>query len=140
MSQARDMDVAEEAPHHAETPNVTLGSSSSLPDHATTLDVPVTTEEMCPDDMCPSEDLAAHAPAMPSEGSSINMSSAAMGNKGDAHKGGMNLVVDVIADCRSPATVPQRTGETCSVCSCHFTTTSGDSNMPSSAMRGCSAS
>ena len=119
MLQALDMDVAQEGAHHAETPTVTPGTSSSLSDHATTFDVPVTTEEMCPEEMFPSDDFTAQPTAMPSEGSSINVSSAAMGaDKGYAHKSGMNIVVDLTADCRLPATVPQTTGETCSVCSC----------------------
>lgn len=136
MLQALDMAVEQEGAHHAETPNVTPGTSSSLVHHGCTFNVPVTTEEMCP-----SEDFTAHATAMPSEGSSINIRSAAMGaDKGDAHKCGMKIVVDITADCSSAATVPLITGETCSVVSCHFSATSGHSNMDSSTVRGCSAS
>lgn len=141
MSQALDMAVEQEGAQHAETLNVTPGSSSSLPDHGCTCNVPVTTEEMCPEEVCPSEDFTANATAMPSEGSSINISSAAVGaDKGDAHKGSMKIVVDITADCSSAARVPLTTGETCSVCSCHVSATSGHCNTASSIVRGGSAS
>lgn len=92
------MAVAQEAAQHAETPNVTPGTSASLPDHSSTSRVPVTTEKMCPTS---SEEFFEQPADMPGEESRICTSAAAVGvDKGDyAHKGGMNTIVDIAADC-----------------------------------------
>lgn len=95
------MCAAQEAAQHAMGINVIPDNSSSLPDHASTLEVPDSEDQMC---WSFSEDSSAYATATPGEGSSTDISSAAVSEDKDcADKGSVKAVVDIMADCSSAA-------------------------------------